>query len=406
MTEIYLDSNATTFKPDVVTEAMIKWLKQGNPSGIYPLARRSNRAIKLFKQSIKKLFSVTKKHDYEIIITSGASESNCAIIKGIVDTNRGTDIDDLPHVVISMIEHQSTISCCTGLVTEKIANVSMVRPTKEGVIPPSSVIGAIRPKTVLVSIMLANNEIGSVNDIQAIASRCRRKNVLFHSDITQAFPKLTKPIDLSDGKIDALSLSFHKCHGPSGVGLLILRSAIKDQFLPLISGSQNDSLRGGTENMMLIAGASAGLSYTFAKRKIKNDRLREFRHQIIEKMKKIAPVIEWSDVLDRYPKKCFILITPMRRANLPNTLFFAIYNNEHPICSLKLQEEFLKHKVAIGVGSACKKGRQSHVLEAIGLPAEFRSGIVRISMPDNITQEQINKFCDIFRLVLASKFHL
>ena len=384
---IYLDNNGTTEMPRKVINAYTKNANIGNCSAIY--ANKAKQVLQEAKATLNKWLMA----DCQIIFNSGASEGNNQVLK-----TYGTKGS---HIIISSIEHKTSIECAKELRRNGV-EVSFINPNIYGIITADKVQNAIKPNTSLISIMAANNETGNINPIYRIADIARKNNVIFHSDAVQYIGKY--PINMHDGP-HIITGSFHKIHGPPGCGFIAYRNAI---LSPMIHGSQMDGLRGGTENMPSIAAATEAMKYTWKNRSKKNRAMKYKRGYIMHKLVKEFPVIGIENMLgksDNYippydiidNTKSNIAMIPLSSNVLPNTLALSFvkidkpYTKYNKVCNIKLRENLLKHKVVIGIGSACNtsSNKPNHVLSSMGLPHVVRAGTVRISLSDETTMCEV-----------------
>jgi cysteine desulfurase len=256
--------------------------------------------------------------------------------------------------------------------------------------------------------MSINNEIGSINNIAKIARVCHDANIPLHSDCVQSFGKFQ--LDLSDVDApDSISASFHKFHGPVGAGLLIINNTFLHGYKleAMICGSQQFGLRGGTESMPSIVGSVRAFQIAHQKRKRKNARLWKLKHRIISQLGKeftIGNYIDYINEKSHNPLELIILgPTQFVRDDYetwsaPNTILLAIAKNKGtPFCNMELREFLESHKIIIGIGSACltSSPKASHVLDAIRAPPVIKRGVIRISMSDYTTIEEVDKFVNI-----------
>lgn len=402
---IYLDNNATTFMPQEVKDVMIAGMDQGNPSGKYTIAQKSRHVIDRTKEYILDICGVSPE-DYVVVFTSGASESNNYVFRILTESYKFVT-GEIPHVITSAIEHKTSILCAKYLQETGLAQVTFVQPNALGEIDPKDVEAAIRSNTCLISIMHANNETGIINDVQKIGEIAHKRKIPFHSDVVQTFGKMR--INPDKYNIDAMSVSFHKLYGPTGIGALILKKSLVRGYglCALICGSQNDGLRGGTESAFLVAGALAALKYNFENREEKNRRLGELKKRILLKLKESNKIslMTWSPSIVLQPGLNIIVFGNINKTLINTILMSFVYvdkkNAPHAFCNIKLQDKLHDNKVVVATGSACNTGAGSHVLEAMQIPKVIRTSVIRISLGDNNTQESIDEFVIILRQVLS-----
>ena len=370
---IYLDNSATTRVEPEVALLLQDFLinKFGNPSSMHTYGQEAHFALDTAREQIA---SVIGCHVGEIIFTSGGTEADNWVIKGIIAKNyprlaKGEKI----HIVTTAYEHSAILSTCKYLAKEgpyaENLEFTYINPDSKGYIQPAEVEAALRENTVLVSVMHINNETGNVNDIAAIGKLCRNRQILFHTDAVQSFTK--EPIDIQKMNIDLLSASSHKIHGPKGVGFLYIRRGVK--IAPNHTGGhQEQNLRTGTENLPGIA--AFGKAAVLAKEAYKQDkeRIRGLKFRLHAAIKSEYPeLLVNGDLENGY---CGIL-----------NLTFPGIEGEALALSLDLEG------IAVSTGSACSTGsiNPSHVLLALGLKPELAQSSIRISLCKNNTAEEI-----------------
>ncbi|MBN1794993.1 MAG: cysteine desulfurase NifS [Candidatus Omnitrophica bacterium] len=364
MKRIYLDYNATTPQADEVTEAMLPYFREryGNASSPHLFGREARGGLERARERVAALIGADTR---EIIFTSGATESNNALIKGIARKKR----DAGRHIITTAVEHHSVLAPCKALEREGF-EVTYLGVDSYGVIDLDQLRDALRDDTVLVTVMSANNETGTLQPIEEIATLVRERNSVFHTDAVQQAGKL--PLDVKELHVDALSLSAHKFYGPKGVGALYVRRGVV--IPPLLEGGHHErNLRAGTENIAGIVGM--GRAAELARERMENDRvlvtsLRERLHREITQ--RISDV-----VVNGHPER-----------RLPNTLnvSFRYVEGESVILSLDMKG------IAVASGSACTSGslEASHVLLAMGVPPEQAYSSVRFSLGRYTTAEEID----------------
>jgi cysteine desulfurase len=421
---IYLDNNATTRVCDEATRLMTDWIQScSNISSSNKLGLAGRDLVDKARAEVDRLCSL--KGHYHILFTSGASESNCTVLHMVVDAwhkNVGTR----PHIVSTSIEHKSILESLHQLSEAKRADVTLVEPNMYGIVDPADVEAAIKKNTALVTVMFANNELGSIQMVRKIGAIAHRHQVPFHTDAVQIFGKIA--IDIPSFNIDALSMSFHKLYGPPGMGLLILRKTFVDGYKlqGQISGSQQAGLRGGTENLPGIAGATGALISNFRKRREKNARLEQLRALMLELLTcknpwgYLLPLVEYAEFYDdasggaakkveprRLPmhirtakrgKALCILGPGEKNSYLPNTLLMSVVDYDKDFCNVKFKKMLETQGVIVSIGSACNTASKnaSHVLTAVGAPPIIKRGVLRVSLGDLNTQTDIRNFARIF----------
>ena len=404
---IYLDNNGTTKICKPAEQTMIKWLGcMSNPSGSSKISTSSKQMIDTAKKNI--LAHCGGGSKYTVVFTSGSSESNCLILNSCVEAYR-KNTKKKPHVITSSIEHKSIIKCCEKMIACDVASVTYISPNSHGVISPDLVKKAIRADTCLISIMSANNEIGSVNPIGEIGKVAHRENVPFHTDAVQTFGKYK--INMPKNCIDAMSVSMHKLYGPMGIGFLIINNELVNGYKldGQISGTQLSGLRGGTENVPAIAATNVAIKDAFVERTKKNRHLMDLKDQVIEALESKYSRCNYKDyfikkkpppfsfvILGPDPSGCIAKHTALSEC-VPNTLLIAFVNPAETFCNVNLKAELNKQNIIISIGSACNTGtdQASHVLNAIRAPMMVKKGVIRISFSDSNTCTEITTFCKI-----------
>lgn len=372
---IYLDHAATTATRPEVIEAMLPYLgeRYGNPSGLYSLGIESKKAIDNARLIIAEALGTEGENIY---FTGGGSESDNWAIKGVADafSKKGR------HIITSKIEHHAVLNSCRYLETKGFA-VTYLGVGENGIVRPESVYAAIRPDTIMVSIMYANNEIGSIQPIKEIGGITRRQGVIFHTDAVQAFGQL--PIDVDECNIDMLSASGHKLQGPKGTGFLYVRKGIDITNL-IHGGKQEAGRRAGTENVPGIVGIGRAtqLALEDMDNRIKNEC--ELRDYLINR------------VLDEIP---YSRLNGHRYKRLPNNVNFSFqFIDAEPLLVMLDMSG-----ICASAGSACNSGikKPSYVLEALGLPEDVINGTVRFTIGGENTVEDIDYTVDTLKEIVG-----
>ncbi|ODS31443.1 MAG: cysteine desulfurase [Candidatus Scalindua rubra] len=364
MKEIYLDNNATSkIHPDVA-EAILECQREyyGNPSSIHDFGLKAQAAVNQAKEKIADFLGCSPK---EIIFTSGGTESNNLAIKGLALANR----EKGNHIITSQIEHHSVLTTCKYLESQGI-EVTYMSVDHYGLIDCKELEEAINNKTILISIMHANNEVGTIQSIDEISNIARDKGVFFHTDAVQSFTKI--PINVNESKIDLLSLSAHKGNGPKGIGLLCVREGIK--LTPLFhGGEQEEGRRAGTENVPNIVGLGRLVELLKQDTDRRNQLLTRLRDRLFQGIKDKGINVKLNG-------------HPTRR--LPNTLNISFDDIEGRTLIISLNLE----GIAASQGSACTIGtlKASHVLTAMGKTPEEIQGSIRFSLGYENTEEEID----------------
>lgn len=403
---IYLDNNATTLICKPAAVEFNRWLSCFNPSSDSKIAQPAKLELEHAKKYILHHCNAT---NHTVIFTSGATESNCFILKSTSESYANIK-GIIPHVIISSMEHSSIIDVCKLMEEEGKIELTMVSPNIYGCILPENVEREIKKNTAIISIMYANNETGSINNVKEIANISHKHKIPFHSDCVQIFGK-TK-INIPELGLDAISVSFHKLYGPKGIGLLIINNDLISGYKlhGQILGHQQNGLRGGTENIPAIASSIEAMKWNFTNRKEKNINLLNMRNYIIDELGKS---FTWGNYVDyvnpstsnQTSKKNdieLILLGPPvehKQFYLPNTLSIAIAKNkEPPFCNINFKKALDRKGIVISIGAACltSQSTSSHVLDAIMAPPVIKRGVIRISLGDYNTMDDVKKFCKVF----------
>lgn len=404
---IYFDNNGTTLINETAKKEYIKWISCYNASTDSKVAKPARLLLEKAKDTILAHCGVSSA-THTAVFTSGATESNCLIIRSCVKAykkklnERGSDL--LPHIIISAMEHPSIITCVKDLVEAGDVESSQIQPTIYGNILPIDVEKEIKPNTCLISIMYANNEVPVINNIREIGEIAHKHRIPLHTDCVQIFGKYK--INIKRDNIDALSSSAHKYYGPKGIGLLIVCNNLIEGYglTGEINGTQQNGLRGGTENIAGIASMMVALKNAFIKRKEKNEKLYKLRVRLLEKLSKSYEFVDFSNYVyndNENEKKDIELISlgpPEDKKGfiLPNTILLAICKNRgRPFCNIDLKKYLDKKGIVISIGSACSttSAKASHVLNSIGATPVVKRGVIRISFGDNNTVKEVDKFC-------------
>lgn len=359
---IYMDNSATTPVKKEVLDEMLPYFseKYGNPSSIYSLGSISKVAVETARDQVAKALGATKK---EIFFTGGGSESDNWAIKGIAFRHR----DKGNHIITSKVEHHAVLHTCEYLEKNGF-DVTYLNVDKDGLIDLDELKNAITDKTILISIMFANNEIGTIQPIKEIGAIAKEKGVYFHTDAVQAIGNIR--IDVKELNIDLLSLSAHKFYGPKGVGVLYIKQGIKID--PLVSGGgQERSKRAGTENVPGIVGLGKAIELAYEHFDENNEKLLVLRERLINKIETSIKNVK---------------LNGHRTKRLPGNVNFCFEFIEGESLLLSLDME----GIAGSSGSACTSGTldPSHVLLSIGLPHEIAHGSLRLSLGTFNTEEE------------------
>lgn len=372
---IYLDNAATTKTKKEVVEAMLPYFCEnyGNPSSIYGLAGISKKAITQARDQIASALNCESK---EIYFTAGGSESDNWAIKetALAYANKGK------HIITSKIEHHAVLHTCQYL--EKNGyEVTYLDVDEMGVVKLQELKAAIRPDTILISIMYANNEIGTIQPIKEIGEIAKEHGVLFHTDAVQAFGQL--PIDVKELNIDMLSASGHKLNGPKGIGFLYIKNGLKLHSF-IHGGAQERHRRAGTENVPGIVGLGKAVSLAFATMEERTKKEIELRDYLLNRVMAEIP---------------YTRINGHRKNRLPNNANFSFQFIEGESLLIMLDMK----GICASSGSACTSGSldPSHVLLAIGLPHEIAHGSLRLTLGEDTTKEEIDFTIEAMKEIVA-----
>ncbi len=366
---IYLDHAATTKVDPEVFAAMAPHLQDeyGNPSSLYALAGRSRAKMEAARQSVAAYIGADPS---EIIFTGCGTESDNHAIKGTALAKRDTG----KHIITTEIEHHAVLHSCEALEKQGF-EVSYLPVDQYGLIAPEQVAEALRDDTILVTIMHANNEVGTIEPIAEIGAICRERGVWFHTDAVQSLGKI--PVNVDDLNVDMLSLSAHKIYGPKGVGVLYLRKGVR---LPpfLDGGAQEQGRRACTENVASIVGLGKAVELLAQRGQQDNTRIQTLCDRLVEGITGQIP-------------HCFLTGHPEKR--LPNIASFIMnyIEGEGMLLSLDFEE------VCASSGSACVSGSldPSHVLMAMGYPHAVAHGSLRLSLGRENTEAEIDRVIDL-----------
>lgn len=362
--EIYFDNAATTKPRKEVIDKMLPYIteKYGNPSSIYKIARENKEAVDEARQAVAEAINARPN---EIYFTAGGSESDNWALKGIADSYS----DKGRHIITTAIEHHAILHTCEYL-ESKGFEVTYLPVDEYGIVSLEELKSAIREDTILISVMFANNEIGSVQPIAEIGKIAREKGIVFHTDAVQAVGHL--PIDVEEMNIDLLSLSGHKLYGPKGIGALYVRKGIR--LKPFIhGGAQERGKRAGTENVPGIVGLGEAVRLASAEMDEERARLVSLRDKLIDGILTSIP----HSRLNGHPEK-----------RLPGNvnISFEFIEGESMLLLLDMKG------ICASSGSACTSGSldPSHVLLAIGLPHEKAHGSLRLTLGHFNTEEDVD----------------
>ena len=372
----YFDNAATTpVREEVIKEMLPFWgVEYGNSSTMYLLGRNAKRAI---KQAREKVANAINANVNEIYFTSCGSESDNLAIKGFAYANKSKG----NHIITSKIEHHAVLDSCKTLEKQGFS-VTYLNVDKNGRINLNELVDAINEKTILISIMFANNEIGTIEPIEEIGKIAKEKNIVFHTDAVQAIGNCQ--IDVKKLNIDMLSLSGHKFYAPKGVGALYVKNGIEFDKLQ-DGGEQENNKRGGTENVAEIVGIGKAIELIYNEYNEYNDTLKKLRNHYINRVKNEIENIKINGDLEN---------------RLPGNANISFKN----INGTRLLFELDVYGICASAGSACSTSNPepSHVLTAIGLEKEFLNGTLRISFGKNNTLDDVNFLVDKLKEVISN----
>ena len=364
MKEVYLDNAATTKIDETVMKDVIDCYtnKFGNASSIYKIGRDARACVEDSREKIAKIFNSKPE---EIYFTSGGSEADNMAVKGIAHAYRNKG----KHIITSKIEHPAVLETCKALEKEGFL-VTYIGVDENGIVDLEELKSAIRPDTILISIMIANNEIGTIEPIKEIGEIAKEHNIIFHTDAVQAVGALK--IDVKALNIDAMSLSGHKFYGPKGIGALYLKQGIVIDKL-ICGGHQEKNKRAGTENVPAIVGMAKALELAYEGMEERDKKIKELRDYYEE------------NIIEKIP---YIKLNGDKNNRLPGTsnISFRFIEGEGLLLNLDLKG------ICASSGSACTSGSldPSHVLLAIGLTHEVAHGSLRISIGKYNTKDEID----------------
>ncbi|MBU5451367.1 cysteine desulfurase NifS [Acetivibrio sp. MSJd-27] len=371
---VYVDNAATTkIKPEVL-DKMMPYLTEfyGNPSSIYSIANESKKAIDKAREKVAKAIHADPK---EIVFTSGATESDNWALKGIAYANRNKG----NHIITTKIEHHAVLHAAQQLEKEGF-EVTYLDVDEFGVVDLEELKRSIKKETILISVMFANNEIGTIEPIKEIGQIAKEKHIFFHTDAVQAIGNV--PIDVNELGLDLLSLTGHKIYGPKGIGALYIRKGTK--ILPFMNGgAQESKRRGGTENIAYIVGLGQAIEMATSNIDEKVKKISILRDKFIRRVQEEIPYVR----LNGHPSN--------RLCNNANFSFRYI-EGEGLLLFLDMKG------ICASSGSACTSGSldPSHVLLAIGLPHEIAHGSLRVTFGDFNTEQEVDYVVDELKVIV------
>jgi cysteine desulfurase len=373
---VYMDHSATTPLDKEVFSAMIPYLTEifGNPSSVHSPGQKARQALETAREQIAALINASPQ---EIIFTGSGTEADNQAIISIMQTYAAKG----KHLITSAIEHHAVLDTCEYL-GKSGYDLTVLPVNNQGFVEPETLEKAIREDTVLVSVMHANNEIGTIQDIEKLGSICRGRGVLFHTDAVQTFGKLS--IDVQTMNIDLLSASGHKLYGPKGVGCLYIKKGVRAGKL-IYGGAQERNLRAGTENVAGIVGFGKAAELAGRRREEEANRLRILGQRLQE------------GIISRIPHT---ILTGPPENRLPGSVSVCFQFVEGESILLMLDN----HGIAASSGSACTSGAldPSHVLLAIGLPHEIAHGSLRLTMGHENTEADVDYILEVLPGVIET----
>lgn len=371
---IYFDHAATTPVRTEVIEAMLPYFNEkfGNPSSIYSLGRDSKKAIEEARETVAKAINAQPR---EIFFTGSGTEADNWAIKGVAYANKQKG----KHIITTAIEHHAVLHTCQYLESDGF-EVTYLPVDSDGLVTAEQVRAAIRPDTILISIMFANNEIGTVQPIAEIGKVAKEKGITFHTDAVQAMGNI--PINVVEMNIDLLSMSSHKFYGPKGIGALYVKKGVKITSF-LHGGAQERGRRASTENVPAIVGLAKALEIAVANMEQYNKKLLALRDRTINEIEKKIP---------------FIRLNGHREKRLPGNVNFSFEFIEGESLLLMLDMK----GIAASSGSACTSGSldPSHVLLAIGLAHEIAHGSLRVTFGNENTDADVDYLMEVLPIIV------
>ena len=364
MKTIYVDNGATTKVDEEVLKEMLPYFSEsyGNPSSIYSIGRKNKKAIEIARERVAKAINCKPQ---EIYFTGCGSEADNTALKGVAYANK----EKGNHIITSKIEHPAILDTCKTLESQGFV-ITYIDVDENGVIKLDELENAITEKTILISVMFANNEIGTIEPIREIGLIAKKHNVLFHTDAVQAVGCVR--IDVEDLNIDLLSMSGHKFYGPKGIGALYVRKGVKfDKFMN--GGHQEKNKRAGTENVAGIVGIGKAIELAYEDFDKHIEKIKNVRDYYVDEIAKKIPDIKINgDIKNRLPGN--------------SNISFKFIDGEELLLNLDSKG------ICASTGSACTSGSTdpSHVLLAIGLPNELAQGSLRLSFGKYNSKEEVD----------------
>ncbi len=371
MQRVYLDNAATTKVLPLVVDAMLPYYTEyyGNPSSFHAFAREAHKGLDEARRTVAQCLNAADPS--EITFTGGGSEGDNMILRGVARANRKKG----KHIITTAIEHHAILHTLMAMEADGTAEVTYLPVDEYGLVTPEQVKAAIRPDTILVSVMFANNEVGTIEPIAEIGAVCREAGVLFHTDAVQAVGHV--PVDVQAMNIDLLTLTAHKFHGPKGIGAVYIKKGIRVPAL-VQGGSQENKKRAGTENIPGIVGLAAALQYQTEHMAENVEKMTKLRDRLLNGIEERIPAVE---------------LNGHRTKRLPNNVNFCLRYIESESVLLWLD----MNGIAASSGSACTSGSldPSHVLLAMGVSHEAANGSLRLTLSELTTEQEIDYVLDV-----------
>ena len=368
----YLDNAASTPVHKEVLQDMIPFFseKYGNPSSMHKSGRMAFNAVQKARKQIANLINANPE---EILITSGGTESNNTALYGISNVRKGN------HIITSSIEHEAILEPCKKLEKHGF-RITYLPVSKDGLVNPSDIKNSISKDTCLVSIMFANNEVGTIQPIREITEICKKNNVAFHSDAVQAVGKI--PINVKELEVSTLSFSSHKIYGPKGVGALYIKNGTKIDPI-LLGGGQENGLRSGTENVASIVGFGKACELALKNFEQNSSHVKKLRDLLVSKIIKEISFVKFNGNNEK---------------RIPNNAHFTFLGVNGEDLIIKLDE----NGIAASTGSACsvKTQKASHVLQAMGFSHEELTGSLRLTIGIFNTTDEIYAVIDVLKKIV------
>ncbi len=376
MRKVYLDNAATTYVSSEVMAEMLPCFNTiyGNSSSIHSFGREASSIVDRARDRVAHAINANKSN--EIYFTSGGTEADNWAIKGIAHAYASKG----KHIIVSSIEHHAVLDACKQLEDEGF-EITYLPVDKYGIVNIADILHAIKKTTILISIMTVNNEVGTIQNIKAIAKTAHEYGIIFHTDAVQAIGAVK--IDVQDMEIDAMSMSAHKIYGPKGVGALYLKNGIQIEPL-IIGGNQERAKRGGTTNVPAIAGFGKAIEIAVRDLSINQQKLKVVREYFVTMVKERIPYIQVNG-------------HPHQKISGIVNISFEMIEGESILMLLDLEG------VAVSTASACTSNalEPSHVLKAMGIEDELAQGAIRFSFGKNISKSDIDYVLEVLEKAVS-----